>query len=591
MESQVQEVKNKIDIVQLVSGYVSLKKAGRNYKGLCPFHSEKTGSFMVSPERQIFKCFGCNEGGDALTFYQKIEGVEFVDALKALAAKAGVQIKEYKTNPNESQREEFVRINSLAAEFYHFLLTKHQSGKKALEYLKGRGLTEKTIVDWQIGFAPDSWDTTYKFLIKKKLNPKDISASGLAIPSTRQSLPAGGQGAYDRFRKRIMFPIRNISGTIVGFSGRIFGEGEPKYLNSPDNLLFNKSNNLFGLDKAKGEIKKENLAVLVEGNLDVIMSHQIGVANVICPLGTALTEKQLDLLRRFADQLVVSFDQDVSGQKAALRAVELAENQGLTLKLTELSEKDPDELIRKNPSAWKKALANSVPIYDFLINSLQNRYGTKDHSALRKITKEVLPYIARIDNDITRSHYERLLASNLGVSEDSIKTELSKLGTPETSVKLADTVKPLSSERLKLETYLLELIFQSGIIPEGVESEQFEVRQFCTLFELAKQSSRNKHFSVKEIEIPEELSEIFDRLTLVEIGEDILNSQAEMQKEIDTCTLRLKALNLRTELKKITLAIKQAEITKDSIQVENFTKKFQDYSNKLALLEKQKELI
>src|SRR3989344_538416 len=264
---QKDEVKSKVDLVEVIASYIPLKKAGRNYKGLCPFHSEKTPSFMVSTERQIFKCFGCNEGGDALTFYQKIEGLEFTETLKALAAKAGVQIKEYKPNPREAQREVFTRVNTVAAEFYHYLLTKHPSGQKALEYIKGRGLTEKTIEDWQLGFAPDSWDSTFKFLVKKKIDLKDIIGSGVVLPST-------GRGAYDRFRKRIMFPIRNISGTVVGFSGRIFGEGEPKYLNSPDNLLFNKSNNLFGLDKAKSEIKKEDLAVLVEGNLDVIASVQ-----------------------------------------------------------------------------------------------------------------------------------------------------------------------------------------------------------------------------------------------------------------------------------------------------------------------------
>ena len=337
--------------------------------------------------------------------------------------------------------------------------------------------------------------------------------------------------------------------------------------------------------------ESRNLAVLVEGNLDVIMSHQVGVNNVVCPLGTALTEKQIDLIRRFTDQLVVSFDQDSSGQKAALRAVELAENQGLTLRLTELSEKDPDDLIRKDPKAWRKAVENSVPIYDFLINSLQNRHSTKDSGSIRKITREILPYIARIDNDITRSHYERLLASKLGVSEDSVKTELAKLGTPETVVSPGDTAKPLSSERLKLETYLMELVFQSGVLPDGIDIDQLEVRQFRTLFELAKQKAVNKLFRVTEIEVPEELSEIFDRLTLAEIGEDMLKNQAKMQREIDTCTLRLKELNLRTELKKVTLAIKQAEITKDSARVEDFTKKFQDYSNKLAALEKQKELI
>lgn len=583
MQSQVAEVKNKVDIVALIGGYVNLKKAGRNYKGLCPFHNEKTPSFMVSGERQIFKCFGCNEGGDSLAFYQKIEGLEFPEALKALAEKVGVQLREVKFKPGENQREVFTRINSLVSEFYNYLLTKHSSGKKALEYLKARGLTQKTIEDWQIGFAPDSWDTTFKFLIKKKFDIKEITSSGIALPST-------GRGAYDRFRNRIIFPIRNISGSVIGFSGRIFGEGEPKYLNSPDNLLFNKSNNLFGLDKAKNSIKKENGAVLVEGNLDVIMSHQIGVTNVVCPLGTALTEKQLQLLRRFSDQLVVGFDQDDSGQKAALRSVDLAEKEGVGLKFARYSAKDPDELIRSNPNAWKKAVEEAVPVYDFLLDYLVSKNPLNEPSSLRKITKEFLPYFVKIENEMTRSHYERLLAKKLGISEDSVKAEMAKIPNKNTEDTKSVETKT-SSEQLRLETYLMELIFQSGALPKPFESSELQFKPFRNLLQLAEKASKDNFFEAKSLKVPSELSEMFDKLTLAEIGENILNDQEILNKEIETCTLRLKELNLRTELKKVTLSIKQAEIAKNTEAIENFTKSFQDYSDRLAILVKQKELI
>ncbi|HSX57979.1 MAG TPA: DNA primase [Candidatus Saccharimonadales bacterium] len=584
--SQIDEVKSKIDIVQLVGGYVALKKAGRNYKGLCPFHSEKTPSFMVSAERQIFKCFGCNEGGDAITFYQKIEGLEFGQALKALADKVGVRLADYQPNPAEKQRDTFLQINEKTAEFYHYLLAKHPSGKKALEYLKNRGLNEKTIDDWQLGFAPDSWDTTFKFLIKKKFEPKDITASGIALPST-------GRGAYDRFRKRIMFPIRNIAGSTVAFSGRIFGEGEPKYLNSPDNLLFNKSNNLFGIDKAKIEIKRENQAVLVEGNLDVISSHQAGVTNVVAPLGTALTEKQVDLMRRFASELVVSFDQDSAGYAASLRVVELAEKAGLTLKLTEIAGKDPDELIKKDPKAWKEAIKNSVPIYDFLINNLLERYSNQSPESFRKITKEILPYLNKIDNELTLSHYERLLATKLSVSEESVKKELAKQGSP-TPVKgeeKVETEKKIIAEKIRVETYLLELILQSQTLPKEVSSEDFEVRRLRNIFEILQKSSTNFQFSLKSLKVPEELQEIFDRLTLAELASESVKNSQSLQREIDTCVRRLKELNLRTELKKVSLAIKQAEIARNNSQIDSLSKNFQELSEQLALLEKEKEFI
>lgn len=588
MESQIQEVKSKIDIVQLISGYISLKKAGRNYKGLCPFHSEKTPSFMVSSERQIFKCFGCNEGGDVLAFYQKIEGLEFSEAFKALALRAGIQIRESKTSQSTSQKEIFADINSVAAEFFHYLLTQHRSGKRALDYLKSRGLVERTIQDWQLGFAPDSWDFTYKYLLKKNKDPKDIMAAGLALPSRRQ-------GAYDRFRKRIMFPIRNVSGTIVGFSGRIFGDplasAEPKYLNSPDNLLFNKSNNLFGLDKAKTEVKRLNQAVLVEGNLDVILSHQIGVTNVICPLGTALTEKQIDLIKRFTDQLSIAFDQDKSGLQAALRAVDLVEKANLNLRLVEISAKDPDELIRKNPTDWKEALKKATPIYDFLLSSSSKRYPTNDPNSIKKISQEVLPYLAKIDNELTRSHYERLLASKLGVSEDSVKIELNKLNQPKPLPGQEETEKKPVTERLRLETYLLELILQSGLLPKSFSAKNLENNNFRSLLELAEKQATNQRFQIEAINPPEELKDLFDKLTLADLSEKILKDQDKTLKEIETCTLRIKELNLRTELKKTSLAIKQAEIAQDEGQIKINTKKFQEFSDQLANLEKQKELI
>ncbi len=582
--SQIDEVKSKIDIVQLVGGYVALKKAGRNYKGLCPFHSEKTPSFMVSAERQIFKCFGCNEGGDAITFYQKIEGLEFGQALKALADKVGVRLADYQPNPAEKQRDTFLEINEKTSEFYHYLLTKHPSGKKALEYLKSRGLNEKTIDDWQLGFAPDSWDTTYKFLLKKKFEPKDITASGVALPST-------GRGAYDRFRKRIMFPIRNLSGSVIAFSGRILGEGEPKYLNSPDNLLFNKSNNLFGIDKAKGQIKKFNQAVLVEGNLDVISSHQALVSNVVAPLGTALTEKQVDLLRRFASELVVSFDQDSAGFAASLRVVELAEKAGLTLKLTQIEGKDPDELIKKDAKLWQRAIKESVPIYDFLISNLLERYGGEGPDSFRRISKEILPYLNKIDNELTRSHYERLLASKLSVSEEAVRKELVKTESTPVVEKTEAVEKKVIAEKVRVETYLLELVLQAGVLPEDIEAEDFEVRQLRNIYEILERSSVENKFSVKNLKIPEELREFFDRLTLAEIASEIVKNSQTLKGEIDTCARRLKELNLRTELKRVSLAIKQAELINNHSQIETLSKTFQELSDKLAVLNKQKEFI
>lgn len=583
MESQVNEVKSRTDIVALVSNYVSLKKAGRNYKGVCPFHAEKTASFMVSPDRQIFKCFGCNEGGDALTFYEKIEGVEFGEALRSLALKSGVILKEYQPSPAEAQKEVFSQINAKTAEFYHFLLTSHPSGKKALEYLKDRNINEKSIKDFQLGFAPDSWDTTFKFLLKKKFSERDIIAAGVSLPSQRQ-------GAYDRFRKRIIFPIKNVSGLVVGFSGRIFGDGEPKYLNSPDNLLFNKSNILFGLDLAKSEIKKADQTILVEGNLDVISSYQVGVKNVVCPLGTALTEKQLELIRRFSDNLVISFDTDSAGIAAATRAIETAEKLGLNVKLAEISAKDPDELIKKNPDLWKEALKNAVPGYEFIFNKTIARYAGVEDASFKKIIRDLVPLLRKIDNEITRSHYERLLAAKLSVDVDSVKIEIQKGGIQDNLSSSRQTTESFGSDRFSLEKYLLALIVQSEKLPKDVEAEDFESESLRTLFNLILHSAKNQTFSIKDISevLPQELEQTFNEISLTELTEELLD-QEKMVFEIKTCAGRLKELNLRTRLKQASLAIKQAELSKDNQKVSELTTKFRILTDQLSKIEKNKE--
>ncbi len=580
-ESQVSEVKSRIDIVGLISGYVNLKKAGRNYKGLCPFHGEKTPSFMVNPDRQIFKCFGCSEGGDVFEFTKKIEGVEFGEALKMLADKAGVRLKEYQPTPAEKQKEVINQINLLAANFYHYLLTKHPSGKKALAYLKGRGVNDVSIEDWLLGWAPVGWDEAFKFLsVKKKFTTGDIIAAGISLPGQRG-------GAYDRFRSRIMFPIRNTSGVVVGFSGRVLGEGEPKYLNSPDNMVFNKSSQLFGLDLAKGAIKSAKEAVLVEGNLDVLSSHQAGIKNVVAPLGTALTEKQIELIHRFSETLVISFDQDTAGQGAARRAIEMAEKIGLSVKLTDIGEKDPDDLIKKDPNLWKNAIETATPIYDYLINTTIKRYGTSTSSAINKITREVIPYLARIDNDITRSHYERVLASKLGVSEDAVSSELQKIGPRQVTTETAEI--PRNNEKLLLEKYLLTLILQGTKMPTGLESSDVEEPKIRAILDILQKQVGSGKFKINDLVIPQELEETFNRATLLELPEEIVIDEDNISHEINSCVSRLKELNLRTRLKSLSLSIKQAEINKETEEVDNLTESFKVLSQQLSNIEKIKE--
>ena len=584
MGNQIEEIKNKLDIVGLVNEYAPLKKAGRNYKALCPFHNEKTASFMVSPDRQIFKCFGCSEGGDIFAFYKRIEGVEFGEAMKVLANRAGVRLKEFKPTRAEQQKETLFKAHELASRFYHHLLTKHPVGKKALDYLKARGVKQKSIDDFQLGFAPEKESPLVDYLQKKDFSIQDITISGLGTVSTGKP--------RDWFRGRIMFPISDTSGRCVAFSGRALGNTEPKYLNSPETPVFSKSKALYGINLAKANIQKEKSAVLVEGNLDVISSFQIGVTNVVAPLGTSLTETQIEILKRWAENLLFAFDTDLAGDAAAKRAITMAENADMNIRIVQLSSgKDPDDLIRKDPLLWKKAVKSAVPIYDYYIESAIKNYGVEGAEAKRKIAAEVLPQIAAINNDIFKAHYLQLIASRLRVEEDVLREALKKYQAGE---KMPPSIKeildrPLNETRATLiEKYLLALILQSARLPDYISEKLFEELKYREIFKILKSFyEKEGKLKIKTLgkSVPEALLPEFDELLLFEVSEEILAEEAAVEKEINYCSLRLKELNLRTKLKDLSLAIKQAESVGNQPRVAALSTQFRNLSRALVSLE------
>ncbi len=592
MDSQVDEVKNRIDIVGLINEYIPLKKAGRNYKAPCPFHNEKTPSFMVSPDRQIFKCFGCGEGGDAFAFMKKMEGMEFGEALRFLAQRSGVQLKEYKPTQAEEKKETLLKISQLSADLFHYLLTKHKLGDKASLYLKGRDIAKKAIEDFRLGVAPPQRNFLLQFLAKKGFSTHDIVTSGLVISTSN--------GLIDRFHGRLMFPIFDVQGRVIAFSGRALGDppagGEPKYLNSPETPLFIKSKALYGINLAKTDIKKEKEAILVEGNLDVISSYQVGVTNVVAPLGTAITAEQVDILKRFSENLLFAFDSDLAGDSAAKRGIELAENAGLNIKVVQmLSGKDPDEVIKKNPLLWKKAIKEAVPIYDYFIDSAVKRYGLDSPEGKRKIATETLPQIARLDDEILRSHYLQVLGLKLRVEEEDLRKASNKyLNKPQSeggqpnpkeilekplTIKVADIV----------EKYLLSLLIQSGFSDYKIESKIFGDSKYREIFGFLKDSKGKKSDSrLKNLakSLPEALLPFFDELLLLEIDDETLSDSMKLKKEIDYCATRLKELNLRTKLKEISLSIKQAEASKNQEKLNSLSEEFRDLSKSLINLER-----
>ena len=432
-------VKEKLDIVEIVGESVQLRKAGTTFKGLCPFHGEKTPSFTVTPGRETFKCFGCGRGGDIFNFVMERDGVDFPTALRSLAGRAGVEISA-QTSREDAERKRLRDAVEAAVSFYHQVLTGHAVGQEARAYLHGRGFTDETIESQQLGFAPDSWDAMTSALTRRRqIAEADLEAAGLV--SRRRT----GRGVYDRFRGRVIFPIRDASGGASGLAGRILGQqGEdtgPKYLNSPQTLLFDKGRTLYLIDRAKSAIRKTGVAVLVEGNTDALMAHQAGFENVVCSMGTALTAGQVELLTRYAPRIALAYDVDAAGQSAAtFGATELTalvgeiERSPYRGRLTDVDVvrlpegRDPDEIIRDEPDVWRAATEHPQPIMEFLIDRAASRHDQRTVSGREHLVAAVLPTLRTIADPVRRDGYIGLLARRSGVEE---RTLLEALRRPE----------------------------------------------------------------------------------------------------------------------------------------------------------------
>jgi DNA primase len=420
----VEEVKSKTNIANLVGEYVTLKKMGRNLKGLCPFHGEKTPSFMVNEELGIYKCFGCGAGGDVFNFLMAIEGLDFGEALHKLADKAGVKLPEFK-NSETDVKKELIAVNTMAAEYFHYLLTKHEAGEEARKYLKDRKINEKLWETFKIGFSLPEWDGLSKYLVNKKGYRGDLLvAAGLAIE--------GGRGVYDRFRGRIMFPLLDSAGRIVGFSGRILPElatgDEGKYINSPETEIYHKGRMLYGFSNARSAIKKANRVILVEGQLDTISSYGAGISETVGVGGTALTIEMVEMLGKVAQEVILALDNDPAGEAAMKRSIDLIEKRGMSIKMVEIDGgKDPDEIARNFPGKWKEMVNKAVPVYEFFFNRMVAKYGTDSVESIGKIVREIVPMLASIDNSVIREVWVRRLALKIGVDKQGIEEEMEKV--------------------------------------------------------------------------------------------------------------------------------------------------------------------
>lgn len=426
MEDSVAEIKRRINVVSLVGEYVTLKKLGRNQKGLCPFHGEKSPSFMVNEELGIYKCFGCGAGGDIFNFVMEIEGLDFGEALRKLADKAGVKLPEYKSTERDYKKE-LIGVNTMASEYFHYLLVTHPAGEIARKYLEDRKINKKLWETFKLGFALPEWDGLSKYLVGKKgYEERLLLDSGLAIE--------GGRGIYDRFRGRLMFPLLDGSGRVVGFSGRILpsfaeaSKGEPaKYMNSPETEVYHKGRMLYGFSNARVAIKKNNRVVMVEGQMDTISSFGSGITETVGVGGTALTVEMVEMVGRVTNNIILALDNDFAGEAAMKRSIDLAEKRGLSIKMVEMEGgKDPDEISRNFPNKWKEMVDKAVPVYEFFFNRLIGRYGIESVEGISMIVKEIVPMLASIDNSVIREVWVRKLAEKIGVDKQRIEEEMEK---------------------------------------------------------------------------------------------------------------------------------------------------------------------
>jgi len=576
---EVEEIKRRLDIVDFISTYLTLKKAGANYKALCPFHQEKTPSFMVSPEKQIFKCFGCGEAGDVFSFVMKMENLEFPEALRLLAERAGVQLK----RPSFAQAREsklikdrktrLYQINDLSAKVFNKILLDHSAGKPAREYLKKRGITVQTIQDFQIGYAPNA-QFLEKFLAKKGFKPAEIQEAG----------------APNRFFRRIMFPIKDVMGNTIAFTGRVLDpKQEPKYLNTADTIIFHKGRILYNLNQARGPIKQTKATIVVEGQMDVVASHQAGVKNVVATSGTALTLEHLQILYRYTPNIIFAFDSDNAGLTTAKKAYEMAIREGFNVRMVNLGEfKDPGEMIAQSPRLWQEAVQNALPVIDWYFELAFSQLATNNQQLAtdmtsqqkKEIAREILPIIKIIPDEIEQAHYVNLLAKKLAVSEQIIFSALAKVGLkkePASSVKPSVKPKPsLTAEELLIAI----LLFKPEKIKESqakIQSADFKNPRLRAIYnDLIKEYNKDSQNITPRLlkRLPRELSVYISNL-IFEAENLYAGGAAELNNDLNQAIKHLQEAQKEALKSYYAAEIQKAEAAKDHAKLKKLIKEFQ----------------
>ncbi len=567
MSSTVEQIKDRIDIVDLISEYITLQRAGANMKARCPFHSERSPSFTVSPARQSYHCFGCGEHGDIFTFIENMEGVDFKGALKILAEKAGVEIKydgPKKSKEEVEEREQMFECMASASEFYYQRL---QDNKEVMTYLKDRGFSAETVSHFQIGFAPDNWHAVENILEVAGHNKTIVEKVGLIIK--------GDKGYYDRFRSRIMFPIRDSAGRVVAFSGRIFGNKDDKvakYINSPETELYNKSKVLYGFDMAKQSIRKNDFTILVEGQMDLIACHQTGYCNTVAISGTALTVEHCNLLKRMSKNLILALDADEAGIKATGRSAIIAMQNGFDVKVLRLGlGQDPADLLKDKDGKeeWKKLVKQSKHIIEFLLDLYKDKYAEDDRKFKKKVEEVVLPFVARVQSKIDQEHFIKLVAGKIGASESAVTLTLSNIHLPNEERQILSPTRSVDYKKHFSPLYMLASIisWQETLDDKAIDVEAIRSRILALV-------DKKDYESVVENLNDGDISYVEDMYTNNASVQAVV---AERLDYLQQSTLRSKRLSLMQELHK-------AEVEGDNARVEELNKQIVQVNSALESL-------
>ncbi|MCX6766783.1 MAG: DNA primase [Candidatus Moranbacteria bacterium] len=595
---EIDEIKNRLNIAEVVGEYIRLTKAGSNWKALCPFHNEKSPSFMVSEERGSWHCFGCGKGGDVFSFVMELEGVGFREALEQLAGKAGVELKRFEKGnwENKGERDDKARlfaILELATKWYEKNLWEGRGKEKILSYLRERGLNDQSIKKFRLGYAPDGWRNMLEFLLKKGYAIDEINKTGLLVEKTTNSdqraMNNTNDRYYDRFRDRIMFPIQDILGRVIGYSARVAPGGDEKnakYINTPQTALYDKGKVLYGLNLAKMEIKKKNETVLVEGNTDVIAAHQAGFENTVAVSGTALTDDQVKILKRYGENISMGFDMDAAGQAAARRSIKTCLENDLNVKIILLSSgKDAAESLKENQEAWKKAVESASSVMEYYFKEIFSRYDPKKPVEKKKIAQELLNVIKDISNPVEQSHWLKLLASRIGTEEKMLADILQKSKTGEKNQAISENQETGINHEKSLEEKILGIIlaFPKECCKEiaRIDVGDFQNEKERAILDAIKQDLGNFSLErVKALFSDYETGKLLEEIvfeTEVRFGGELGNGRDQLDPigELHGYVERLKGNRRKEKIFRVMQDIRSAEASGDKAGAKLLMGKFQ----------------